>query len=85
MLFEWTRHISDPKEKEEFENTVRNSNQVLDRLNQILDEKEATITRSEITSDSYKDSSWAYKQAHLNGNHEMIHWLRKILTLDNRN
>jgi hypothetical protein len=81
MYIEWTRHLTDPKQKEQFEKTVWGSTQLLNRLKAILEEKEKAIDRSEMSIEVYNTPNWAERQAHKNGNREMIHFLKKLVDL----
>lgn len=82
MYVEWTKHIPDEKEKEQFENSVYGAKRVLDRLKAILDEKEKSIDRTETDIAVYNTPSWDYRQAHKNGNRETLGWLKKLVDLD---
>jgi hypothetical protein len=84
MILEWTKHLSDPEEREKFVNTVKGSQLALNRLKEIVDAKEETLNRKERSADQYDNSNWANLQAHLNGNREMLHWFRTLLTLDQK-
>lgn len=64
----WTANIANsPKDKEDFNQSLKLSTKVLDRLRDIVEEKKASIEYSEHSSSSYKEPSWACYQAHLNG------------------
>lgn len=84
MLLDWTRHLSDLKEKEEFEKTIRGSTVMAKRLTELVEEKERSIARSELSDDAFDSAGWAYRQAKLIGNKEMLSWFRNLLTLDQR-
>lgn len=82
MLIDWTKHISDPETKSRFEAQILNAKPVLDRLRQILMEKEDTIDRTERNIGVYNTPNWAERQAHKNGNREMIWFLKTLADLD---
>lgn len=82
MYIDWTKHLTDPEEKSRFTAQVENSRPVLRRLQQILAEKELTLDRVEMNIGVYNTDNWAYRQAHKNGNREMLWFLNKLVDLD---
>ena len=82
MLIEWTSHLKDPEEKSSFENEIHRSKDVLDRLKSILDKQLLNIDYNEIHIDTYSTPNWSERQAHKNGNREMLMYLRKLVDLD---
>jgi hypothetical protein len=80
---QWTANIAnDPKAKQSFEETLRNSTIVLDRLVDILDGKEREINRIELSLSSYEKEGWPYTQAHLNGRKATLQEIKKLLLLE---
>lgn len=77
----WTQGLP-PAEKKEVEELVRGSTILLDRLRKILynmqESKESTVLVD------YDSPSWSHKQAHLNGQLDMLRQLQKILTVQER-
>lgn len=65
---EWSKHLKTEAERKNFEAAVRHDALVLGRLAEIIEEKLKTLDREEMLSSSYENPSWAYKQAHQNGN-----------------
>ena len=63
----WTQHLKDPVEKQKFEDYVKGSKSLFNRLNEILDILERDLGRSETNPETFKDPSWAYLQAYKNG------------------
>ena len=82
MYIEWTKHLNDPENKSKFQKSILASKDVLDRLKQILEEKEQALDRSETDIATYNTPNWAERQAHKNGNRESIHFLKKLIDLD---
>lgn len=82
MYADWTRHISDPKEREEFERSIQGSKRVLQRLASLLDERTASIDASEISVKQFDNPSWAYKQAFQNGFRASNAITKKLINLD---
>lgn len=79
MLSAWSRHlVKDPTAKQKFEEMVKGSKLLTDRLQNILDELEQTIERAELSTDSFENPSWAFKQAYLNGSRAMLHKIKFI-------
>ena len=82
MYVEWTKHLQEPQDKENFKNEVFGAKRVLERLVQILQEKELDLDRSETSILTYNTPNWAERQAHKNGNRESLSWLKKLVDLD---
>lgn len=80
MKLVWTKHLTDEKEKQRFENEVRNSRTILDRLSDIITELEQGLEDQELNPKAYDSPNWAYRQAHANG---VKSGLRKVKTLLN--
>lgn len=84
MLSAWSRHlVTDPGAKKKFEEMVKGSKLLTDRLQGILDEIEQTVERSELTTDAFDNPNWAFKQAYLNGCKAMLHKIKFITETDN--
>lgn len=67
LSVEWTKHLKDPKARQEFEKLLRNSTISLGRMREILEERLASLDRSEVKTEVYDSPNWAYKQADTNG------------------
>lgn len=68
MLAVWSRHLAkDPKAKLEFEDYVKNSTLLINRLQDILTSIEDSLEKNEISPDAFDNANWAYKQAYANG------------------
>lgn len=74
----WFKHL--PKdEQDEFAELVRSNTRVLSRLLDILTENLDTLEIKEVKEDTYRDPSWAFYQAHLNGKRAAYKEIRKLL------
>lgn len=82
MYLAWTKHIKDPDEKVRFENSIKGSKDVLERLSQLLSEEERGLDRSETDVRTYDLPNWDYKQAHKNGFRECLYIVQKLINLD---
>ena len=83
MLSVWTLHLEkDPKAKEKFENSIKSSKEVLDRLHDIAVGLEASLDRSELTLDQFKDPNWAYLQAYKNGSRNIINKIKDLAKIE---
>ena len=82
MYIDWTKHIQDPEEKSRFVNQIYSARSVLERLYQILCEKEEDLDRSEVNIKVYELPNWAERQAHKNGNREVLRELKTLINLD---
>ncbi len=67
-------------EQVEFEKTLRHSTYVLTRLSEILESKLTSIEREENSTVVYDTPSWAFKQAHLNGERSGLTKVKKLLS-----
>lgn len=71
-----------PAEREAIKNLVLSSPILLDKLQKILyniqESKEATVLGD------YDSPSWSHKQAHLNGQNDMIRKMLKLVTITER-
>lgn len=83
MKIQWTSHISDPDEKIRFENSVRGSKYILQRLDDILAERQKAIDIIETGVEKYKQPGWDAIQAHYNGEKASLKYVRNLLEIDN--
>lgn len=73
----WLQRL--PKdEHDDFETTLRNSKQVLQRLRGIIKERLAVLDNKDHAISEYDSPSWAYKQAHINGRKAELTELLKL-------
>ncbi len=82
MLTEWTSHLHNSKDKEDFQRQVQGSKPVLSRLMDIISLKEKALDRSEISIETYSLPSWEFRQAHKNGNRESLQFMKTLVDLD---
>jgi hypothetical protein len=66
MQLRWTSHLKDPEARKDFEQYVRNSTSILERLTDIINTKVDALDCPPFDPD-YGDAAWAYKQADRNG------------------
>lgn len=79
---QWTSNIANsPKAKKDFEDYLANSSRLLERLREIINEKENSLTKIQFSPSTYKNPSWAYEQAFLNGRLTELNDLKQLLTL----
>jgi hypothetical protein len=76
---DWIKSLPEA-ERVEFEKSLRHSTTVLTRLQQIVDEKLFAIEREENSTVIYDTPSWAYKQAHLNGERSGLTKIKNLLS-----
>lgn len=79
IAIDWIKNLPE-KEREEFETTLRHSTTVLTRLQEIVTEKIEAIEREENSTVVYESPSWAYKQAHLNGERSGLTKIKNLLS-----
>lgn len=82
MYIDWTRHLSDPKEKDSFEKAIWGSKRVLNRLRSIIAEYLDNQSKSERSLKDFEEPNWAYKQAYRNGYVAALKTLDKLVDLD---
>lgn len=82
MSLEWTTGMT-PAEKDAFEKLLRSSPRIVSRLKQICEQWEQAILSQQCKPDSYDTPSWAYKQAHLNGELSRIRKFKDLLSFLN--
>lgn len=84
MISAWTKHITDPSEKERFQNSILGSKSVLQRLQALMNEMKEDVDTQELSIRIYDSPNWDHKQAHLNGFKEAIKKISKIINLDQK-
>lgn len=83
MISAWTQHLRDDlKAKQEFEEYVKGSKPLLNRLNDILNSLEDEICRLEISPDVFSNPNWAYTQAYMNGYKSSIQKIKTLISVD---
>lgn len=83
MITKWTSHLK-VEDKKQFEDEVKGSKRVLDRLKDILNESEKELDRSETNPKTYDIPNWDYRQAHNNGYRQCLYIMKKIVDLDQK-
>lgn len=77
---EWVKHLPrGSKEYEEFKSLVKNSTQILTRMDEILRDQEEAIDKVELSEKQYSTPNWDVLQAHRNGRKEQINNIRALL------
>jgi hypothetical protein len=84
MWVEWTNHLNDPQDKENFQSQVFGAKTVLNRIKEIIENKEKALDRSELSMDTYSLPNWEHRQAHKNGNRESLKFLKTLVDLDSQ-
>lgn len=72
----WYNGVKTQEQKDDIKTILLNDKIILDKLSKIV--YNMVIKSTRVNKADYSDSSWAYKQAHINGELEA---LRKILAL----
>lgn len=75
----WTKHLQEPKAKEDFEALLRNSTTIAQRLRQLIEEFETECQSKETSLSEYDTPSWSYKQAHMNGQRSAYTRIKNLL------
>jgi hypothetical protein len=82
MITEWTAHLKDPEKKKEFESLVRNSTQVLGRLDDIITQKIEALNKEKVSEDGFKNPNWALLQANHIGKIKSLLDINKLTKFD---
>ena len=84
MQIAWTQNLANSSEqKRDFEEMLRKSTPILERLKQLIEEKEAAFNRTEFNPSEYEAAGWPFKQAYLNGRRAELASIKTLLTIDN--
>lgn len=84
MIPNWTNHLKDPAEKEQFRKYIYGSKAVLERQSQIIDDELNQLDQLETDKDQYNCPSWAALQADRNGFRRAMKLVKKLNTLDQK-
>lgn len=84
MITKWTSHLSDPEEKERFENQVMSAKPVLERLAQILKEDRDQFEAGEMSAKYFDTPNWDYKSAYNLGCKFYNTIVQKIINLETK-
>ena len=82
MFTDWSKHLSNDKDKLDFERYVYNSKRLLERIKEILTEKGEALERSEVNIKTYETPNWQYRQAHKNGYRECLNTIKTLVDMD---
>lgn len=74
----WTYGFDQKEQAKEFNKTVGNSTEVLNRLDSIIHNMQIALFDEESSTEDYANSDWAYLQAHRNGMKEVLRKLKKL-------
>lgn len=82
MYTDWTRHLKDTKDKEDFEQHLLSSKRILDRLKALIAERELSVEASERSLAQFDKPNWAEKQAFKNGFMSCMQIVKTLIDLD---
>lgn len=66
LSVQWLKGVTNPKEQEKLEAAIRHSTTALGRLKELLEEQLRELEKDGSKQD-YETASWAFLQAHRNG------------------
>lgn len=69
----------DDKQAQQLKDILNHNTIFFDRFLEILDEFERELEGREYSLEDYENPSWAYKQAHINGQKTLIHKIKRLL------
>jgi len=82
MYIGWTKHLSEEKEIQAFQNQVWSSKRVLERLKDLIELEEKAVDDTERDPKAYDNPAWAYKQAFKNGVRKGLSVIKQMVDLD---
>ncbi len=82
MLTDWTKNLSDDKDKEEFERALLSARPAFERLYQLIDERVTSIDTQERGLKQFDCPSWSHKQAFFNGFRSLAEIVKKLIDLE---
>lgn len=85
MYTAWTKHLKDQDAKENFQNQVLGSKQVLERLSEIIGEDLKNTEERQMSHKTFESPNWAEHQAYMNGYKQALKTLLKLIDLDQQN
>ena len=77
ILTVWFKGLEE-KDKTKLEDLLRHNTFLLSRLLSVLDEWEKEIENRETSTSDYDSPSWAYKQAHYNGQKSTLSKIKRL-------
>jgi hypothetical protein len=81
LSIQWTKHLKDKGDKDNFIAYVKNSSSLLEVLSSIMEEKLTEATKSKTTD--YESPSWAYRAADLAGYTRALREILDLIELEN--
>lgn len=84
MIGAWTSHLKDQTTKDNFEDQIRRSQEVLERLDALLKQELAQQEATELTVKAFDTPNWAERQAFYNGYRAALNTVTKIINIDPR-
>lgn len=79
MLSAWSNHlVKDPEAKKQFEEYVKGSKNLTDRLQDILTDVDKGVENSDLSAKAFDNPNWAYLQAYKNGCKAMLQRVKTI-------
>lgn len=85
MISKWTQHLTNPEEKQRFEQSILGARHVLERLGQIVDEELSNLDQKECNVKVFEQPNWEYRQAHMLGYRAFARVMKTILDLGDDN
>ena len=83
MLSAWSQHLAqDSEAKKKFEDMVKGSKLLTDRLQEILDQLEKALEHEELSDKTFDTPNWDYKIARNLGRKETIRRIKFILDVN---
>lgn len=78
---EWTNHLKEEADKEDFFKVIKASSIVRNRLIDIIDTMSQSLNTKQL-SDDYSSPTWAYLQADRLGQLKSLSYVRRLLQME---
>lgn len=80
IAVEWIKNLRTDKERTDFEEVLRNSTMVADRILELLDEWENDLNAKDLREADFDTPNWEVKQAARIGDRRRIHRMRELFS-----
>lgn len=82
MFTHWTKHLKDPEDISQFENTVKSAKPVLDRLKDLMAEDDQNQNATSLDPAIFNAPNWGHRQASIIGYRACLNKYKKLVDLD---
>lgn len=84
MNLEWTKHLSNEKDKKDFEENLKRNTLIVGRLREILHNRLGQLDRADFSESDFEQPNWSEKQAKRIGKRAAYHEILELLDFSKR-